>query len=61
MDEPREARESRSRQLFCVCSFLIMWAFYDCNPYYYWILMRAVTSNCNSFIYISSYLNILEI
>jgi hypothetical protein len=59
--EQREARESRSRQFFCVCSFVSLWAFYDCKHYCYWRLMRPVISNCNSSVYISSYLNILQI
>jgi hypothetical protein len=59
--DPREARESRSRQFSCVCSFVSLWAFYDCKHYCYWRLMRAVISDCNPFFYISSYLNILQI
>jgi hypothetical protein len=27
MDEPREARQSRSRQFSCVCSFVSLWEF----------------------------------
>jgi hypothetical protein len=61
MDDPREARESRSRQFFCVCSFVSLWEFYDCKHYCHWRLMRAMTSDCNSSIYISSYLNIFQI
>jgi hypothetical protein len=33
--EPREAIESSSRQFPCVCSFVILRAFYDCNHYCY--------------------------
>ena len=46
MDEPRETRESKSRQFSCVCSFVSMWAFYDCKSYCYWRLMRVVISDC---------------
>jgi hypothetical protein len=48
MDEPREARDSRSRQFSCVCSFVILWAFFDCKNYCYWRLMRVVILDCNS-------------
>ena len=61
IDEPREARERCSRQFFCVCSFVSLWAFFDCNHYYYWRLMRVVISDFKSFVNISSYLNILQI
>ena len=44
--EPREARESRSRQFFSVCSFVSLWAFYDCKHYWYWRLMGDVISDC---------------
>jgi hypothetical protein len=46
---------------FCVCSFVSLWAFYDCKHYCYWRLMRAVILDFNSYVYISSYLNILHI
>jgi hypothetical protein len=49
-DEPREARESWIRQFSYVCSFVNLWAFYDCKHYCYWRLMRAVISDCNSYI-----------
>jgi hypothetical protein len=33
--EPREAKESRSRQCPCVCSFISLREFYDYNHYYF--------------------------
>jgi hypothetical protein len=46
---------------FPVWSFVSLWAFYDCKHYCYWRLMRAMISDFSSFVYISSYLNILQI
>jgi hypothetical protein len=59
--DPREARESRSRHFFSVYSFVSLWEFYDFKHYYYSRLMRALYLDCNSYVYISSCLNIFHI
>jgi len=59
--DPRESRESRSRQFLCVCSFVSLWEFYDCKHYCYWVLVRDVILDCKYSFYISYYLNILQI